>query len=301
MQASVGWSRFLAAVLGLLLVLPLALLLRLLHPAPPSRTALPQVTISPMLTEAEAYALHTYRQRCLRQEDCEPPLGCLPKLDGTEGVCFDSGCLTDMQCAEDGMVCRTLSTLGNGPLVRACVSPGKRQEGEACSEQRWSSRHSACAQGLVCNQGWCGRRCQQGDSSTCPEGFFCQEGLDGPSCLPTCEGRICPEGQPCLRLEGGVSVCANLRGEPCQEQACAPGESCLAGDPRQTSSGLVLWQRCARACGRGKEPCPNGLPCIEGICRSRCAPEGASACTPHEKCYLSPRATASGVCLPRSR
>ena len=301
MHASVGWSRFLAVIVGILLVLPLALLLRLRQPVPPSRTAPSQVTISPILTEAEVYALHTYRQRCLRQEDCEPPLGCLPKFDGTEGLCFDSGCVTDVQCAEDGMVCRTLSTLGDGPLIRACVSPGKRQEGEACSELRWDSPRRACAQGLVCHQGWCGRRCQPDDSSTCPEGFFCQEGLDGASCLPTCAGRPCPEGKQCLQLTGGVSVCATLRGDDCLEHACAPGESCLAVDPLRTPSGLVLWRRCARACGRGKEPCPGGLPCIEGICRSRCASEGPSACTPHEVCYIPPGTTPTGVCLPAAR
>jgi hypothetical protein len=254
-----------------------------------------------MLTKAEAYALHTYGQRCMRQEDCEPPLGCVPGFDGREGLCSASWCLTDVQCAEQGMVCRTLSTLGNGPLIRACVWPGKRKEGEACSQQRWDSPQRACAQELVCHQGWCGRRCQPDDASTCPEGFFCQEGLDGASCLPTCAGRTCPEGQQCLHLTGGVSVCATVRGENCIEHACAPGESCLATDPLRTPSGLALWQRCARSCGQGKEPCPEGLSCIEGICRNRCAAEGPSACTPHETCYIPPGVIPSGVCLPASK
>src|SRR6185369_3015285 len=102
-----------------------------------------------------------------------------------KGFCGGSTCQADFQCGEYWM-CQTVHTLGDGALIRTCVPPGLRREGEACVRTLGRDEET-CASGLRCNKGWCGRSCQADEPTSCPQGFFCREGLNGPSCLPTCE------------------------------------------------------------------------------------------------------------------
>ena len=127
-----------------------------------------------------------------------------------------------------------------------------------------------CALGLRCNEGWCGRPCQPDESTSCPEGFFCREGVNGPSCLPTCGARGCPEGQQCIALGEGISVCAVVRGENCQKVPCPEDSLCSVWPPRYRESRLVLKMACSRlSCGDGEPACPPGTSCTRGVCQPR--------------------------------
>lgn len=259
-------STLLTLLLGLLLPMPLMLIMAKGSGALGSKEG-SRATATPILQLDETWELQTYSQRCWRGRDCEPPLGCLALSVSTrEGLCSDSWCTTDLQCRE-GRVCRTLPTMDDGPLVRVCVHPGERKEGEACVSAR-GPLENTCKQGLRCNAGWCGRSCQPDEPTSCPQGFFCREGLDGPSCLPTCEATGCSEGQECVSLGEGISVCAMVRGENCQKMPCSDGGLCSVWPPRYKDSRLELKMACSRiSCSDGGPACPPGTSCVQGLCR----------------------------------
>ena len=274
---------FFAIILGCLLPMPFVLVTGMVWKSwSEERTR--RAKESPILALEETWKLQTYSQKCWRGADCESPLGCLSfSANEREGLCSDSWCKTDLQC-RDGSTCQTLPTLDEGPLVRACVFPGLRKEGEACVLAR-EPRDRTCAQGLHCNAGWCGRPCQSEVSTSCPEGFFCRSGIDGPSCLPTCEVKGCPEGQQCISMGEGISVCAVVRGENCQKVPCSEDRLCSLWPPRYKESRLELRMACAHfACGTGRPACPPGTSCVQGACRRTCEPvfpdAGPAVCQP---------------------
>jgi hypothetical protein len=271
-----------AVVLGVLLPVPLVLLLsgswRGMSPA----TGVGASTLSPVLSVEERRQLLTFERACERREDCESPLGCLRGPTG-RALCVASECQTDLQC-EQGRVCRTLRTLDNGPLVRSCELAGTAREGEPCSEFA-TQLSSACEAGLICNT-HCGRPCKLEDSSSCAEGFFCAEGSpEGPSCLPTCRGRACPEGQRCVAFRGGLSVCATLHGEDCEQVACPQGQECrtayVPGQPGRVK------RECVTRCDE-QRPCPQGRVCHAGNCHTPCDVDAASPCGPDQRCVFFP-------------
>jgi len=276
------WRTLLAVLLGLLLLLPLAwaihvVMLGGLRPTPPAKVA-------PMLSPGERQSLMTYERPCGGSKECEPPLGCFFNTRSRWMYCTDSRCMTDQQCSE-GMVCLTQKTQGGGPPIRYCTLVGLRKEGEPCGEMPPSIEY-ACQRGLVCQERRCGRPCMLDAPTNCPEGFFCREGLNGPSCLPTCEGRSCPEGQECVRLEAGVSVCAEVHGHDCQRTPCpGPGpQECFVRAP-PTRPGEV-WMTCLLSCDEASSSsCPEGFVCEMSYCRKSCDPAVPEACGPHYKCY----------------
>lgn len=278
--------RVLAAIaLGLLLPVPLVLVLSgswgTTYPAGgPQGTAL-----SPMLSVEERRQLLTFERACQRREDCEPPLGCLRGPNG-RALCVASECQTDLQC-EQGRVCRTLSTLDNGPLVRSCELAGTARAGEPCSELPTDPK-AACQAGLICNT-HCGRPCKLEDPRSCDEGFFCADGSpEGPSCLPTCVGRTCPEGQQCVAFGGGLSVCAALHGEDCERVPCSAGQDCrtsyVPGRPGRVK------RECVTRCDE-QRPCPQGLVCHAGNCHVPCEADASSPCGADQRCVFFPVAS----------
>jgi hypothetical protein len=275
------WRKFLAFLLGFLLVLPLVWAIHVamfggLHLTPGAKVA-------PMLAPSERQGLMTYERACGGHRDCEPPLGCFFNTRSRWMYCTDSRCMTDQQCSEE-MACLTQKTQGGGPPIRYCTLVGLRKEGEACAEMPPSQAY-ACQRGLFCQEGRCGRPCQLDSPESCPEGFFCREGLNGPSCLPTCEGRACPDGQECVRLEMGMSVCAEVHGQNCQRTPCSPGaHKCSVWDPPDHPS--EVWMTCLIRCGEKNTPsCPEGFVCEMNYCRKSCDPAVPNACGPHYKCY----------------
>jgi hypothetical protein len=267
---------------GLLLLLPLVLVLRLPGRGPRGPESPVASEVSPVLSLDERRQLLTYGRRCERPEDCEPPLGCLSPMTGGERSCLDSRCMTDLQCPE-GFICQTLEPLGGTPLLRRCVIRGSALEGAPCIESS-SMREDVCAPGLVCN-GYCGRPCRPDQPANCPEGFFCGEGQNGFSCLPTCEGRACPDGRQCIRFRSGFSVCAEVRGENCQEQPCPDGQRCI----RSTSSAnrKAVYMECVVPCD-DHAACPEGFVCDASVCRRPCRPEEPAMCGPLLKCTEFP-------------
>jgi hypothetical protein len=277
----------LLVVLGLLLPLPLAFLLQplwtpSLFPQDVILTAAGPVKISPVLSEEEHRRLPTFERLCSRQEDCEPPLGCLSP-DGKRGFCVASQCMTDLQCSGE-RTCMVLPTLGQGPAVRACVPAGQLSEGTPCHPFRMNEKES-CARGLVCN-GFCGRPCSLEAAAPCPEGFFCALGPSGPACAPTCEGRDCPAGQQCVRFPRGISLCAVAVGDDCQRTPCPKGLRCSAS----FTPGRARWARleCELPCDGADNACPQGLLCYQGSCRRPCVPSGPEVCGPGQACNIPP-------------
>jgi hypothetical protein len=262
----VRWSTLLGGIAGLLLPVPLMFLAGAMRGGQPVEMPHVKEQVAPILPLHEQKALQTFGRDCSGREECEAPLGCLYFAGEREGFCGGSTCQADFQCGEDWM-CQTVRTLGDGALIRTCVPPGMRKEGEACV-QTLGQEEQTCAEGFRCNAGWCGRSCQPEDPTSCPQGFFCREGLDGPSCLPTCEASGCAEGQACVPLHEGISVCAVVRGENCQKVPCSNGGLCSVWPPRYKESRLELKMACSLvSCSDGGPGCPPGTSCVQGLCR----------------------------------
>lgn len=296
------WRVPLAVLFSILLVLPLAWLsFTLLFGRGTTTSHAQGSTLVPMLSPEERHRLLTYERDCDTDADCEPPLRCFFSTRSMSRYCSDSRCVTDLQCKE-GFACRTQTTTHSGDPLRVCSLVGSRQEGEECLEHA-STTDYACAKDLLC-QGRCGRPCQVDEPSSCPKGFFCHEGAEGPSCLPTCEGRTCPEGQQCVvlerpRLQGRqVSRCATVYGQDCGQNPCLQGQHCLQHEfPRHPEA---VWMECSPHCGENAPPCPEGTVCAMRQCLESCAPEDPSACAPGFVCH---RKTVQEPwrCVPRPR
>lgn len=274
-QPREGFGRMRRAVLvfvaASLLILPLVGLLFLWNRAPAERVV-EGWRFAPWLSPAEFRQRPTLLQPCLGDEQCDPPLVCFHDPRYQQGRCTASGCETDSWCAPYG-VCRSIPMRGRQMAVRQCTFVGTRKAGERCLRLPESAlREWACGEGLVCaGSGWCGQRCVPGMEGTCPEGFFCARGdPEGPVCQPTCEGRACPEGQECLRLEGGASVCLEVQGTPCHETPCSEGRGCET-EPFVSLVGRA-WRRCVQTCeGEGADGCPEDSVCFQGRCRRHCS------------------------------
>ncbi len=267
---------------GLLLPLPLVMVLvAAQHDSHPVRAP---TNVSPVLSHEERMQRTTYLRHCEKSSDCEPPLRCLRRWDN--GICTDSECMTDAQCREDE-TCQEFETNDDEPRVRMCITQGRRREGERCRSFP-ANRAEACEPGLRCFEGWCGRPCRMGESASCPSGFFCAE--EGALCLPTCEGRNCPQGQQCVRLNPRVreqrgSACVTVHGSNCQQSACSEGQRCLVFDvPHRPGE---VWMNCRQRCGEGRPACPEGLLCNRLFCRQPCDPQVHGGCGSGEKCAQS--------------
>lgn len=287
----------LAALLGLLLPLPMMALMSVAlyghgwgQNTDPSRPH--TMGLVPMLTSGERQSLHSYKQECETDTDCEPPLRCFYNMLAQSRLCTDSACLTDHDCPE-GFACQTEVTKSGKELLHVCSVVGVRKEGEGCLMLP-REREDGCKQGLLC-RGYCGRPCRLDDASTCPGGYFCKDDPAGPSCQPTCEGRSCPEGQRCVSRGSHVSVCATVHGRDCQMDACPQEQVCSIYDypdhPRE------LWMDCLSSCGTpGDGVCPEGTVCYLYRCRQSCTPEDSSACGTGFSC--GHRAGEPWTCVP---
>jgi hypothetical protein len=292
------WRALLPVLLGLLIASPLMWLLHSMTsgydvplPVPHGRS------VVPMLSPEERLRLRTYDQECQTDGDCEPPLRCTYDRMG-RGYCSDSECRTERDCGRD-YVCRAQGVINGKDLRRACSRVGERKEGEIC-ESFPDIREEGCERGLLC-PGFCGRPCRLDETASCPEGFTCKEGLNGPSCVPTCEGRSCPDGQRCITgLLGGIgSVCMKVYGQDCDLTPCPQGLHCTR-IPSTTNPGNI-WMECLRGCG-GKEdsPCPEGSACFLFQCRRACDPHGPPSCAPGFACGQQ-NPSQPWVCRPSSR
>jgi hypothetical protein len=250
--------------------------------------------IVPSLSFEERRKLLTFEQLCKKPEDCEAPLGCLGGFQDDKALCLDSDCTSDLQC-EEGFACHALRTLDRRRFIRTCVPAGKRVEGQACDKGLvlvdW-----ACARGLRCH-GFCGRSCIPGVPLMCPTGSFCHDSIDGASCQPTCEETGCPQGQQCIVMGEGLSICGLVLGQQCQQHPCAEGQECDLGYPGilEGRNPVAVSMECVQRCGDGKPPCPADAVCFSGTCRQSCDPTVANVCGPDRRCVASEH-EAKGIC-----
>lgn len=281
------WPRAFGVVAAVLLPLPLVLLFSLTpHRSSPGQRS---VRISPVLSVDVRRQLVTYHRSCQSDADCEAPMGCLAHWKLRTATCTDSECTTDLDCME-GDSCQAFESEGQGPRVRICVTQGRRKEGEPCASLP-SSRNEGCEPGLRCLEGWCGRPCSKEEPTSCPEGFFCSEDAVAPSCLPTCQGRSCPDGRQCVQFNTSVpqsqavSACAEVHGTNCQESPCPAGQRCFHQKEVTHRPGEV-WMSCVQDCDDEHPSCPEGMACDTFFCRQLCDPNDASTCGPHLACTL---------------
>jgi hypothetical protein len=292
LESRTRWRTLLAAMSGLVVTLPLAWLFYVAMFGWGARVTVAQGKAPvPMLSSEERRSLLTYERSCKSDADCEPPLRCFFSTRSMSRYCSDSRCVTDMQCKE-GFTCRTQNTLSNGDPIRVCSLVGVRKEGEVCLSHA-STLDYACEQGLLCNSR-CGRPCKVEDPSSCPEGFFCHTGSeDGPSCLPTCEGRTCADGQQCVALDRPAlegkhaSICARVYGQDCRQNPCPEEQTCLLQLPPQSVD--AVWMQCVSGCGADAPPCPEGTVCHQYVCHKSCTPEDPSSCAEGFVCQRKAR------------
>jgi hypothetical protein len=286
---------FLPALLGFLLPLPLMGLLYLALSGDEVPLPVPQGRfLVPMLTAAERQSLRTYGQECQTDADCEPRLRCTYDREGRRS-CVDSACGTNRDCPRDH-VCRTQRAPNGKDLMRACARVGVRKEGELCDNFPVIPEEG-CERHLLCS-GFCGRPCRLNEPSSCPEGFNCRQDDDGPVCVPSCEGRSCPEGQRCITgLAGGIgSICMKVYGQDCELNPCPQGLRCIQ-TPSPSAPGKI-WMECARSCG--DTPCPDGTVCSFYQCRTACDLQGPPVCGPGFACRRHDPGQ-PWACMPSSR
>lgn len=289
-----NWRSLSALLLALLLPVPLIWALGWWHlggPGTPEEFS-GDGGLVPRLSFDEQSKLPTFLRNCEGDEDCAAPLVCLQGVPLVKPYCTLSECATDLDC-EEGFACRAVKA---GPhVVRLCGARGQAREGEWCLKLPLHQA-SGCEPGLVCASNWCSRPCQPGEHADCPEGTVCGgDDAEGPACLPSCEGQTCPEGQRCVRLPQGPSICAHVNGRDCQREACSAGQVCEVY-LHEARRGGEAWMACKRPCGP-ETSCPEGSVCLSGRCRTRCEPGRAdNTCGPEQVCRPS-KIAGSGVCL----
>lgn len=214
---------------------------------------------------------------CSTDGDCPQGQGCAPNRETRRLECMASECEEDAHCFP-GFACRAVTTGATGIIVRRCVPEGIRREGETCTSE-FSSRNSACREGLRCVSQVCTAPCQPDEPTSCPAGYECTESLDGPGCVPDCQKLGCPHGQQCKRLNTSKARCLARVSGTCPETPCAEGERC---NMEVTRGRGAFW--CARLCNPLRpDSCPTGYVCGRGgggtsTCYRACAPMDLDSC-----------------------
>jgi hypothetical protein len=272
-------SAFLALMLALLLILPLAWVLRSILPGGPVFPDTRHGKLVPLMSREEHGHLPSFLRECHGDEDCDAPLICLRGLPLVKPYCSASECTTSQDCNE-GFSCRSFAI---GPHeVRLCAVNGQVGEGEPCYALP-KRQEVGCREGLSCVGGLCGRPCDPNAPRDCSQGFFCSAGgVEGPVCLPTCEGTTCPEGQQCIRLKQSASVCARVHGTECQRTPCPAEQVCDVITPPQHKA--EVWMQCGIPCDKDGTPCPEDRLCIAGRCTRTCEDGRSDTCGPGQVC-----------------
>jgi len=291
-----NWRILVGACVAMLFPLPLMLLLGgVVRMGMPEQERVHGRRVAPVLGSEERLRLTSYHRDCRSASDCESPLGCLPDARAGTNYCTDSQCLTDVQC-QGGQVCRPLVTFDDGPVVRICIPPGLRKEGEQCV-RIGRAPEAVCGPGLICGgqSGLCARPCRKDDAAACPEDFSCVDTEPEPLCLPTCESKGCPEGQHCIRYSEGASICEKVYGTQCQQTPCPENQKCELD--HATSHLATVWMQCVQSCRKAPSSCPPGLICDGWACHPQCDPNGPNTCAAGYRCQKA-RPTRPWVCLP---
>lgn len=272
------WRTGLLILLGMMLPLPLVWMA--LMPLWGMRAAETNTQLIPMLSPEQRRSLLTYERSCEKPGDCQAPLTCFMETRSGIYFCTDSRCMKDQDCSK-GFACRAFRSAENDSIVNRCSPLGVQREGEPCDLYP-DTQQRGCAPGLFCEKGWCGRPCVLTDPASCPEHFFCGQGVNGPTCLPTCRGRSCPEGEQCVAFGERTSICAKLHGQDCEQTHCSSGQVCSTEGISDHAD--AVWRTCRTLCDKTRSTCSEGSVCHIFRCRQSCEPEGPDVCGPDRHC-----------------
>jgi hypothetical protein len=198
--------------------------------------------------------------------------------------CADSGECRDGHCAEG--VCRRFAALGASCASDFCAPglacfddvcttshgcPRECGSGRMCRDARCvriARLHERCGNDRACESGACvGGRCELPDA--CDDWTDCGVGRDcdgeithecrAHGATRTCGARLCPADQICSLA---ACVAPPREGEPCPENACAPGSYCL--EVEGNAPHCVAHARVAargESCDGARTGCEPGLGC----------------------------------------
>lgn len=224
---------------------------------------------------------------CHGDAECPPKHACLVNGKTHLRECLPEECEEDAHCFE-GYVCRYANTGSTGKRIRRCLPAGRRAEGELCFPLQ-HARGNACAEGLDCNYGRCGRPCNL-EHPSCPVGYQCaRDSAVGPaSCVPSCEDGSCGAGQVCDSLFAPLRMCVEPLGEDCAANGCPPGQACDRRLKIRSNGAPQVLSQCRTPCGADAGTCAEDFVCTDttgGFCARRCDPRSeTSTCAENERC-----------------
>ncbi len=219
----------------------------------------------------------------LYAQDCAVGFRCVPKVNGrvNEGFCIEGdhckiGVTENNGCPADKPYCHL-----DGKATR-CTQVGALLENAPC---RMNDENLPCAEGLICNAGYCAKACFPSSTRTgCADDQRCvnveeETGVAGGYCFSygcdIFDNSGCSVGDKCnfaVRADGQYTGFCSIEGEaqlnePCAlvpegGDTCAPGLFCI-GPPNGG-------QTCRKLCDKGfyETSCPANQTCKEALRRS---------------------------------
>jgi len=239
--------------------------------------------MTPVIQREDVFGVAGYGRACTEAHPCEKPLACVYDRRVDTERCLASECWTDQQC-RPGEVCRRITTLSAGVMVRVCTAEGIVKQGGRC----WPLTHDpkeSCQPGLICHGYTCELPCDSTSPSSCPAGYECDTHGGINACLKSCLKSGCPAGQRCYRIAGVYAECSEPtpRLSDCEKTPCPVGQECKAF----ISVGGYPQMECLTPCDE-KRPCGEGQVCVSYFCHKRCQPARPYDCPPWTTCNYMP-------------
>ena len=199
----------------------------------------------------------------------------LTNLAEAMDLTFDEDCFASRLQIHEAKQCRPKTSDHEYRCgVRCSLLHGDRKAGQSCST---GGGESTCAQGLLC------------------QGAICVDPCDSPDVGQPCRDGGCAAPAVC---DFSTDLCVALpgAGEPCLNNACDGGLSCIAGTcsgPRDNGEECMGHDHCAsgncpagycaarpllgESC-RGQVPCAEGLECEDEVCVEGSPPGSPCPC-----------------------
>ncbi len=231
--------------------------------------------------------------RCIYSCTLKAPLcpnheRCIPRMNKLS-ACY---CRIDKDCLGPHMKCLKGRCAGTQSLGEPCNNANLFCDAGLICAQAKPSVPSKCyplCSGTRCKTGEPCRRmgtfgyCYCSSDADCKDGT-CHAGI----CHPKSGlGEECARDQPCrsgficTKLPSGKSVCL----VPCPGNICLSGERCVV-----QSNHRVCY--CST-----QNPCPNGTPCLNGVCQIGIRCDRSKPCPNRQICYYPLTTLKQGICI----